>query len=458
MKSLGAVLLSAAMVLSLTACGGNTTSAPAASEPAKEPAKEAASEAGNDEAAPAASASAEGTDISGSTLEVAVTYTGDQATTFQGLVKKFEEEYGCTVNIAEYGTDYENTLKTRMAANELPDVFQTHGWSILRYKEYLMDLKDQPWVSDYDDSALGVIQDDDGAIYVLMISELINGTLVNTDVCDAAGVDPYAIHTWDDFTAACEKIKASGTTPICVLSNPGLLANFAGTFVSYDGEMFQDSVAMLDGSYDWQHYKESLIKYMSGWIESGYYFDDILTLVDTDLTERFAAGKGAFCLGNDPSVMLTCLTLNPDANFIFLPSFASKEGGKEHVGIGEGDTFWKDTKNADAAKVFLEYMARPEVAKEMNAATGKISCLKSTMAIDDGYGLKVFQDMKEKCADCDIFYENLWDRQYMPSGMWPIFGNASNMLFDNHSEKGQDEVIEYLLENYQDLYEAAKEG
>ena len=339
MKRLGAVLLSAAMVLSLTACGGNTTTAPAASEPAKEPAKEAASEAGNDEAAPAASASAEGTDISGSTLEVAVTYTGDQATTFQGLVKKFEEEYGCTVNIAEYGTDYENTLKTRMAANELPDVFQTHGWSILRYKEYLMDLKDQPWVSDYDDSALGVIQDDDGAIYVLMISELINGTLVNTDVCDAAGVAPYTIHTWDDFTAACEKIKASGTTPICVLSNPGLLANFAGTFVSYDGEMFQDSAAMLDGSYDWQHYKESLIKYMSGWIESGYYFDDILTLVDTDLTERFAAGKGAFCLGNDPSVMLTCLTLNPDANFIFLPSFASKEGGKEHVGIGEGDTF-----------------------------------------------------------------------------------------------------------------------
>ncbi|MFR8335570.1 MAG: hypothetical protein ACLVAW_02095 [Eisenbergiella massiliensis] len=33
MKRLGAVLLSAAMVLSLTACGGNTTTAPAASNP-----------------------------------------------------------------------------------------------------------------------------------------------------------------------------------------------------------------------------------------------------------------------------------------------------------------------------------------------------------------------------------------------------------------------------------------
>ncbi len=77
MKRLGAVLLSAAMVLSLTACGGGVkTDAPAASEPAKESA--------SPEAAPAEGAAAEGTDISGSTLEVAVTYTGDQATTFPG--------------------------------------------------------------------------------------------------------------------------------------------------------------------------------------------------------------------------------------------------------------------------------------------------------------------------------------------------------------------------------------
>lgn len=123
----------------------------------------------------------------------------------------------------------------------------------------------------------------------------------------------------------------------------------------------------------------------------------------------------------------------------------------------EGDTFgiWKDTGNADAAKLFLEYMARPEVAQEMNAATGKISCLKSTMEIDDSYGLQVFQERKEKCADCDIFYENLWDRQYMPSGMWSIFGNASNMLFDDDSEAGQDEVTSICLRTIRILSDAA---
>ena len=151
--------------------------------------------------------------------------------------------------------------------------------------------------------------------------------------------------------------------------------------------------------------------------------------------------------------MLTCQKLNPDSEYLFLPSFTSKEGGMEFVGIGEGGSFgiWKDTKQEAAAKVFLTYMARPENAMKMNDLTGEISCMKPIMEVDDGYGLQVFQTMKDNCTG-KILYENLWDRKYMPSGMWPIFGNACSMLFDNHSEAGKQEVLDYLKENYQDLY------
>ena len=100
-------------------------------------------------------------------IEVAVTYTGDQLQVFKDLMTKFTEETGIEVVIDEYGSDYEATMKTRMAANSMPDVFQTHGWSILRYIEYLMPLNDQPWFEDYDESALGVISDADGNVYVL---------------------------------------------------------------------------------------------------------------------------------------------------------------------------------------------------------------------------------------------------------------------------------------------------
>lgn len=451
-KKLTAMLLAASMTVAMVGCGNGAGDSAgdnggSASTGGSENAAVQEEEPAGDSEAPKA----------GGTLEIAVTYTGNEASVFKTLVEDFEAESGYTVNVAEYGEDYEATLKTRMASNDLPDIFQTHGWSLLRYKEYLMQLNDQPWVSDYDESALGVIQDDDDSIYVLMISELINGTLVNLDICEQAGVDPYSIHTWDDFTEACEKIKAAGYTANGTNAQAGVLANPSGTWTTYEGELAQDSAAMLDGSWNWDSYEPMLKKYAE-WMDAGYYYEDVLSMKDNDFTERFASDKAAFILGYDPSILLTCLTLNAEGNYAFLPHFASKEGGKEFIGIGEGDSFgiWKDTKNADAAKAFLEYMARPEVANKMNEASGKLSCLKSTMEIDESYGLQCFQTMKEKCADCDLLYENLWDRQYMPSGMWPIFENATTMLFDDHSEGGVQATKDYLVENYNDLYEAAQ--
>lgn len=440
MKKKLALLLSALIMLSMSACNVTTGET---SEESKSPSS--------------SSSGTKGEDLSGVTLEIADRYVGAKAEVFNGYVSQFEEETGAVVNISEYGEDYESTMKTRMASNQLPDIFETHGWSILRYKEYLLDLSNEPWVSDYDESALGVIQDDDGKIYILMTSQGILGNLVDLDVCEDSGVDPYAIHTWDEFTEACYKIKEKGYIPIGGVTNPGFLANFAGTFVSYEGELAEDSEAMLDGTYDWKSYRPLLEMYAE-WIKAGFFYDDVMTMDDTDLTERFASNKAAFNLGNGPDFLMAANQLNPDANYAFLPCFASQKGGKEFVGVGENDTFgiWKDSKNIDAAKTFLEFMARPENASGLSKATGGVTCLKSAMEQDESYGLKVFTEMQDKCADCDILYENLWDRKYMPSGMWPIFGNACNMLFDNYSEEGIDEVLQYLKENYQDLYEAAR--
>ncbi len=392
-------------------------------------------------------------------IEVAGTYTGDQLQVFTDLMTKFTAESGIEVVIDEYGDDYEATMKTRMAADSMPDVFQTHGWSILRYIEYLMPLNDQPWFEDYDESALGVISDKDGTVYVLMLNELVNCTLVNATVCEEAGVDPYAIHTWDDLIAACEKIKAIGKTPIGSNSGSGIFANIAGTFVTYEGEAYSDGEAQLNGTYDWKSYQDSLMKFVKTTVEAGYWAEDVLTRSNDDMTQKFAEGSSAFMLGNDPGFLISALTLNPDGNFIMLPNLASAEGGTEEVNIGEGDTFgiWCDTPNEAQAKELLVFLAKPENAKAINDITGKVACLKSSMGIDTGYGLQKLTEMQEKCADCNIFYDNLWDRKYMPSGMWGIFGNACNDFFADTSDANSDAVLEYLKENYTDLWEAANE-
>jgi raffinose/stachyose/melibiose transport system substrate-binding protein len=427
------------MMFSLVACGGKTE------ETSSEPTKAASGSGGSETAT-------EG-DISGKSLEIAVRYTGAQLEVFQKVVDDFNAQYNTKVTVSSYGDDYEATLKTRMASDELPDIFETHGWSILRYKEYLMDLSDQGWVKDYDDSALGVIKDTDGAIYVLMISELIGGTLVNLDVCEAAGVDPYSIYTWDDLLAACEQVKAAGYTPISNGIGSGELANIAGTYYSYQGEKYELSDSMLDGTFDWSVYKD-LLGDLSKWIDNGYLYKDIATMTGTDFTERWAADKAAFFVGNDPGFLIAAKQLNADGNYAFLPCFASTKEGVQFVPVGEGDAFgvWKDTKNEEAAKIFLNYLATPEVTTTINKATGKISAL-TTAVESDNYGEQLFAALKEKYPN--TFYENYWDRKYMPSGMWPIFGNAGAMLLADYSDKGIEAVIEYLSENFKDLYEQA---
>ena len=95
-------------------------------------------------------------------------------------------------------------------------VWSTHGWAVLRYGEYLLPLNDEAWYQYQDASILSAIQDDNGVGYCLSISESINALAYNEDVCKAAGVDPSTIRTWDDFSEACEKVKAAGYTPIII--------------------------------------------------------------------------------------------------------------------------------------------------------------------------------------------------------------------------------------------------
>lgn len=397
-------------------------------------------------------------DIKGTKLEIAVKFDAGETKLFNDLAEKFEAETGVDVDVVSYGDDYESTMKTRMASNQLPDVFQTHGWSLIRYKEYLMNLSDQPWVSDLTDTALGVIQDTDGSIYVLMTSYGGNQVMCNMDVLDDCGVNPYDIKTWDDFGDACEKIKAAGYTPIGDgYADAGVMCIWPGTVLNYPGEIVDDSAAMLDGTYDWKDYADYYLSRIASWVQKGYYNEDVSTMDNTVAVQRLAEGQSAFILGKGFGQIANCEKLNPDGHFALVPFFSSTKDGARFVSSGERDTYgiWKDTKNEAGAKAFLEFMARPENALYMSDNADPL-CLKSALSQDNSIANQYIQKMLDNCGDITIYYDNLWDRKYMPSGMWSIFGNATQMIFEDPSEANQAKIIDYLKENYQDLYEASK--
>ena len=195
-------------------------------------------------------------DIKGQSIEVATYLSGNSLAALKQIIADFEAESGVTVVLDEYGDDYESTMKTRMASNQLPDVFETHGWSLIRYKEYLTDLSTQPWASDLSAAAMGVIGDTDGSFYTLMTAGSCLGVAANVDVCEAAGVDVWAINTWADFDEACAKIKEAGYTPISnYFTTAGALANNTGSWLTYENAQFDDAEAILDGTWDWADFK-----------------------------------------------------------------------------------------------------------------------------------------------------------------------------------------------------------
>lgn len=55
--------------------------------------------------------------------------TDSERDTFRKLAATFEKEHSdIRVSLHFPGNDYENIMRVRMAANDLPDLFDTHGW------------------------------------------------------------------------------------------------------------------------------------------------------------------------------------------------------------------------------------------------------------------------------------------------------------------------------------------
>lgn len=391
------------------------------------------------------------------TLEVEVIYTGEPLDQFREVLDGFTAETGIEIELVTPGSDYEAVMKTRMASGEMPDVFVTHGWSIARYKEYLTALNDEEWYDRIDDPVLPIISDDDENIYVLPVTQVTNGIVYNKTVLEKAGVNVGDIRTMDDFKAACEKIKASGTTPIFVGGKDtwtaAVLYNaMAPAFYTTEGCKYPSGDELKDGSFDWDTKGSCVLEEIADMVQAGYFNKDLVT-ADNSATLT-ALGEDACGFSTEVEIVKV-LNVAPDAQLGIMPIPCTTEEGKSQYMIGEGSCFgiWKDTKNMDEAKQFLNYLSTPEVADKIMALDGGLPALKDMDTENVSY--KAFSESQE-IFDGDIFYDNLFDREYFPSGMFNADADAVIEVFMDPSEKGVSAGLEHLKNTFQDKYVAAE--
>jgi raffinose/stachyose/melibiose transport system substrate-binding protein len=352
------------------------------------------------------------------TISVATNRVGEQAKLLEQIARKFEQENpDVKVDFSAPGSDYENLMKIKMAANDMPDVFSTHGWAKIRYGAFLLDLRDQPWASQIDQAIKPAVTDDTGRVYVLPMDQEKTGPVFNADILTQYNVEVPA--TWDQLLATCETIKTKSAGKVVCIHMGGADSWPVGQYYDFFSvplaisPRINDAAALLDGTYDWTKYTP-LSANLLELKQKGYLNVDALTSKYSDSATALAGGKVAFGFYG-PFLCEEALKVNPNLNcgLMPIPSFSTDDlptfAGGELTTWG----IWKDTKHQDAAKRLVAYYAKPEniaaVANSNRSPAGLTG-----VTVDAGYLTQYYT----KYADLRTF--TYFDRVYLPNGMWDV--------------------------------------
>jgi len=202
---LGALGMLTALVVG--ACSGGFGGA----SPSAAPATQAAT-------APAASTPASVEAPSEAAAPVHLTYFVDDnnvtAARLQGLIDAYQKLHpNVTIEIETHpgGTEGDNLVKTRLATGDMPDLFYYNSGSLLQAlnpADTLVDLKDEPFVANLQESYLPTVSAKGGVFGVPTEGTLGGGILYNKKIYSDLGLQ--VPKTWAEFAANNDKIKADG--------------------------------------------------------------------------------------------------------------------------------------------------------------------------------------------------------------------------------------------------------
>lgn len=356
------------------------------------------------------------------TLSVWTNRVGTQAQLLEDLARKFEQENpGIKIDFSAPGAEYEHLMKLKMAAKDMPDVFSTHGWAKIRYGEFLLDLRDQPWAANLDKAIQPAVVDDAGKVYVLPMDQEKTGPVYNVDILKEYEVEVPM--TWGQLLAACETITTKSAGKVTCVHMGGADAWPVGQYYDFFSTSLaispatNDAQALLDGTYDWTKYI-TLSQNLLTLNEKGYLNKDALTAKYLDSANALAEGKVAFGFYG-PFLCEEALKTNPDLNCGLMPIPALVEGDTPTFAGGELTTWgiWKDSKNIDAAKELIDFYARPENIAAV-ANSNRVPAGLTGVQVDAGYLTQYYTEY----ADLRTF--TYFDRIYLPNGMWDVLCTA----------------------------------
>ncbi|BDZ40103.1 ABC transporter substrate-binding protein [Microbacterium suwonense] len=331
----------------------------------------------------------------------------------QKITDAYEKDNpGVTIELVPSTDTYEADIKVRLSSNDIPDIWATHGWSLLRYSQFLEPLNDQPWAKNFNEALAPAMQNADGQFFALPIDTDVAGIVYNRTVLKDAGIDPTTLVDWDSFEAALKTLKDDGITPV---SASGKDSWFAGNITDFIGSGdFSESElnGFKDGTFDEKGYTR-ILDHISAWQKAGWFNPDYSSATTDDLGRALAEGNTAFVFVQN-YLVATALGFNPDADLGYMP--IPSENGKPFLVGGEGRAYGvsKTSPDKEQALDYLAYLAEPDNLSQLASSIGGIPGLTNATS-----------DLGVLTASYDAFVEPgtvplqpYFDRVYLPNGIW----------------------------------------
>lgn len=357
------------------------------------------------------------------------------------LISAFEAEYP---NIKVEHTnvpDAETVLMTRMASDQVPDVFTNFPLDISFREQvkagYVMDITDFVSLENVNEDILDISLLD-GKAYSVPVSLNMLGIYYNTEIFKENNLEiPTTI---EELYAVCDKLEKADITPFtfpdkdvwtvrqfCDRASVSMLEDPAKLFE----EIGAGTITAQD-SPELRKMGETIVKLRSYGQE-----DNLGTGYEQSIAD-FSNGKAAMFFSGTfayPEIVKS----NPDMSFAMFryPSFGDSDIDRLGINIDTAFSISADTTNAEAAKTFVEYCTKPENAQKFSDFDGTPSAIKGV------------EFNKTEFADMFNEYVKTGKTMSVPSNSWPAgfggeYGNLNQALVD-------DENVDQWLENLNQL-------
>jgi len=279
-----------------------------------------------------------------------------------------------TIETRPGGTDGDNIVKTRLATGDMDDIFWYNSGSLLQAlkpADTIVDISGESFMSNIDPTFITTVSQGNAVFGVPSGTALGGGILYNKKVFQQVGIT--VPKTWAEFEANNAKLLAAGIPPVGAsfgdtwTSQLFVLADFYN--VSQAVPTFAADYAANKAKYATTPEAAAGFGYLQeahdkGWFQKGYQtlkFDQALT--------QLADGK--FAQYPQLSFVLSTIATNTpdkieDIGFFGVPGTdASKNGAT--IWMPAATYIAKTSKNVDAAKQFLAFIASTAGVDAINA-------------------------------------------------------------------------------------------